>query len=203
MAKKSFSIGDSIKYGWTTTKKNFKFFAVLLLIIAAVNFVPSFLNSAFEDSPGIVFLVSLISWGLQILVSLGIIRIALKIYDKKAVKHDDLFKSTNLIIPYFLGSLIYGAIVFAGFLLLIIPGIIWSIKFGYYTYFMVDKNMGPIDALKASSAMTKNIKWKLLGFGIIAAVINILGVFAILIGLFWTVPTTMMAQAYIYRKLTS
>jgi len=40
-------------------------------------------------------------------------------------------------------------------------------------------------------------------FGFVLAGINILGTLALLIGLFATIPTTMVATAFVYRKLLS
>jgi len=35
------------------------------------------------------------------------------------------------------------------------------------------------------------------------ALINILGALALIVGLFWSIPTTMVAEAFVYRKLSS
>ena len=88
-------------------------------------------------------------------------------------------------------------------ILLIFPAFIWGIKFCLYPYFIVEKGMGPIEALQASSRATMGAKWDLLGFWSVIGVINVLGFFCLLIGLFATVPTTMVAMALVYRKLLS
>jgi uncharacterized membrane protein len=200
----SFSKSQAISYGWQTTKKNFKFFFVLLLIMLAANALPSILSSMLQDSdaPLLSFLVSIAGWAIQLAVSLGAIGISLKIHDKKKVQYKNLFDYFRLIIPYFLGSVIYGLIVIVGLVLLIIPGIIWSIKFRYYTYFMVDRKMGPIDALKASSRITRGNKWNLFFFGLLLGILNLFGALALLVGLFATIPISMLAEAYVFRKLS-
>ena len=102
---------------------------------------------------------------------------------------------------YLIGSILYGLIVFAGTILLIIPGIIWGIQFCFYDYFIIDKGLGPIEALKRSSAITRGVKWDLFVFSLILLGINLLGALCLLIGLFATIPTTMVAIAFVYRKL--
>ena len=172
----------------------------------ATSFVPNLFSSLLmtDNQPNLAsFIVQIIGWVLQMAVSLGLIGVALKLYDRKKVVYKNLFDYFRLIIPYFIGSFIYGAIVVVGFILLIIPGIIWAIKFRYFQYFMVDKNMGPIDALKASAKITKGVKWKLLGFGIVLGLINICGALLLLVGLLFTVPLSIMAEVYVYRKLAS
>ena len=102
---------------------------------------------------------------------------------------------------YILSLIIYGLIVLAGLILLIIPGIIWAIKFQFFGYFIVDKGLGPIESLKQSAKITKDTKWTLFLFGLLSGLINLLGALLLLVGLFATVPTTMMAKAFVYRKL--
>jgi uncharacterized membrane protein len=88
-----------------------------------------------------------------------------------------------------------------GLILLIIPGIIWAIKFSLCFYFVIDKGLGPIEALKASSRTTMGIKWQLFGFGILCGLINFLGLLCLFIGGFATYPTVLVANVLVYRQL--
>ena len=201
----SFSKKESISYGWKTMKRNFRFFVVVLLIMLAVNILPGMLAGALEGKQSnlIGFIIRLAGWILQLVISLGSIGVALRIHDKKKVNYKNLFDYANLVIPYLLASIIYSAIVIVGLILFIIPGIIWSIKFRYFSYFMVDRNMGPIDALKKSSKITEGIKWNLFLLGILLGLINLLGAVALGVGLLVTMPTTMMAEAWVFRRLAT
>lgn len=87
--------------------------------------------------------------------------------------------------------------------MLIIPGIIWAIKFQYYGYFIVDKGLGPIKALEASSNLTDGVKWDLFLFGLLLTCIDLLGLLCLGIGLFAAIPTTIIARAFVYRRLES
>ena len=86
-------------------------------------------------------------------------------------------------------------------LLLIFPGIIWAVKFSLSRYFVVEKGLGPIEALKASSRTTKGVKWELFGFGIVCTGINLLGLICLVVGVFATWPMIMVAHALVYRQL--
>ena len=145
----------------------------------------------------------IVSFVVKNLVDIGLIKIALKFNDNQKVDYKDLFSGTKVFWKYVGGSILYGLIVFAGFLLLIIPGIIWSIKFQYYSYLIIDKGLGPIDALKQSSTITQGLKWDLLVFNLALIGVLILGFLALFVGLFWAIPTNMLATAYVYRKLSS
>ncbi len=201
----SFSISAAITYGWNVALKNLWFFVVLLLMILATNIVPSILASIIDNGRATLFgfLVKLIGWIIQIAISMGAIGIALRLYDKKKAEYKNLLDYTHLIIPYFLASILYTLIVLVGLILFIIPGVIWSLKFRFYSYFIVDRGMGPIEALRASSKITRGNKWNLFFLGIILGLIDIVGALALLIGLFVTMPLSMMAEAYVFRKLSA
>ena len=203
MAKK-FSKKEAISFGWNTMRKNLKFFVILAIICFLVIFVLGRIADFLKDDYSILsFIVSIISWILNMIVSLGLIKIALSFLDNGKGKLSDLFSQFPLFFKYLFGYILYGLIVLVGFILLIIPGIIWAIKYQYFVYFIVDKNVGPIEALKRSSAITRGAKWDLFLFGLLLGLINLLGALCLIIGLFATFPTTMVAGAFVYRKLLS
>ena len=202
MATKKFSKGEAIRFGWNTMKENFWFFAGLLIFVFSLYLILGFVDGITKDQhPGIALMVNLVSLFLQLLIGMGIIRITLKCCDNEKGKFSDLFSGFPLLLKYFVGSIVYGAIVFLGFLLLIVPGVIWAIKYQFFTYLMVDQGLGPIAAIKKSGAVTKGSKWDLFTFGLLLGGINLLGVLCFLVGIFATIPTTMVAAAFVYRKL--
>jgi len=74
------------------------------------------------------------------------------------------------------------------------------IKLMFYPWFIID-GQGLIKSLKSSWQITKNIKGSLFAFDLLLVLINILGVLVAGIGLLWTVPLSLIALAYIFRKL--
>jgi uncharacterized membrane protein len=132
---------------------------------------------------------------------MGLIRIAIRFCDNEKGGFADLFSCFPLVFKYLFSSILYVLVVFGGMILLIIPGIIWAIKFQFFSYFIVDRGLGPIEALKRSAVITKGVKWDLFVFRLLLMGINLLGVLCLLIGLFATIPMTMVAVAFVYRKL--
>ncbi len=101
------------------------------------------------------------------LAMIGLVKISLDFCDGKRPKISDLFTQYPLFFKYLIGMVLYGLIVFSGTLLLIIPGIIWSLKYWFFDYYIVDQGLGPVKSLKSSSAITKGIKMDLFLFLII------------------------------------
>lgn len=202
MTTKKFSKGEAIRFGWNTMKSNLGFFIGLLIVVALIIFVPSIISELIkEEALPLSIIIDIATWVLQLVIGMGLIKIALRFCDNEKGEFADFFSCFPLFFKYLFGSILYGLIMLGGLILLIIPGVIWGIKFQFFSYFIVDKGFGPIEALKKSSAITRGAKWDLFLFGLLLGLINLLGAFCLLIGLFATIPATMIAVAFVYRKL--
>ncbi len=67
-------------------------------------------------------------------------------------------------------------------------------------YFIADKNSGILESYKLSWNTTRGHVIKLIWIQFLLGSLNILGVLALLVGLFVTLPITLLAGAYIFRK---
>ena len=200
--EKTIDIKESLRFGWNTMKANIGFFIALLLVTwvltIGTTIIPGYLK---ERIPVLSVIFSIIIIILQMGITLGLMKIAIMFADSEKGQIGDLFSCFRLLLRYVAATIIYCAIVMVGLLLLVFPGVIWGIKFFYYPYLIVDKDEGIIGSLQASSQITMGVKWDLLGLFLVLALINILGVVCLFVGLFVTVPITMVATAVVYRSL--
>lgn len=203
MSPRFFSKSEAVLFGWNTLKKNFGFFLGMLAIIVAVNLLVGLVMSSFsEEAPkALVIAVSVISWILDLLIGMGVIRITLKFCDQEQATYRDLFSAYRLLLNYLVGSIVYGIMVGIGLVFLVAPGIYLAVKYQFYDYLIVDKGMGPIEAIKRSGVLTEGVKWNLVLFWLALVGINILGMIALGVGLIATVPVSWLANAYVYRRL--
>jgi uncharacterized membrane protein len=148
------------------------------------------------------FLLTIIGVALSAIFGLGLIKISLEICDGKEPKISDLFSQYRLFFRFLFASILKSLICLFGFILLIIPGIILSIRLSFFDYLIVDKNSKIIESLKKSWEITKGNVWNLFLLYILLGLINFLGFFALIVGLFWSIPTTMITEAFVYRKLS-
>lgn len=200
--KKDFNISEALALGWDTMKQNLWFFVGILIVSWLLTGIPSTAaDNLQEDAAGIALFLRIIQVVLQTIVSIGLINIQLKFLEGQKPEFGELFKFQKHFWRFLGASILYGLLVVAGFLLLIVPGVYWAIKYQYFGYCIVDRDAGVMDSFKQSAHITETVKWKLLGFGILVGLINILGFLCLIIGLFATVPTTMMATAAVYRNL--
>jgi uncharacterized membrane protein len=210
-----FSKKSAINFGWKIAKKKILFFVLLLVLVWGTPYALEFLfrllavflvaitkKKFLIFSIVLTFLGTLASFLLSLILNLGLIKISLKFCDNEKVKFSDLISQYKLVFRYFVASILQSLIVIFGFLLFIIPGIIFSIRFGFYGYLIVDKNSKIVESLKKSWEITKGNTWNLFLFYLLLGLINVLGFLALIIGLFWSIPTTMLANAFVYRKLS-
>lgn len=84
-------------------------------------------------------------------------------------------------------------------MLFIVPGIYLALKWSFAELLVIDKGMRPMEALRASSEMTKGIRFKLFLFSLASFVIILVGVLALVVGVF--VAGTVIALAGIHLYL--
>jgi len=199
-----FSGKEALSFGWNTFKANFGFLFSLFLGIAVIYLGLAALQGYADDQDmSWSILVSFADWILRLLISIGLIQIPLMILDGKKPEYGHLFSGYRYLINYFVGSLVYMLIVICGLILLVVPGVIWAMRFQFFGYYIVDKNMKPIEALKASWAATAGQVLPLFTFSLLLALINIAGALALMIGLTITAPISLLAMAFVYRKLAA
>ena len=197
---KDFSIKEALSFGWDAFTSRVGFFIVLLLLFGVLTAIPQLLIKHTEFV-GLRITLVIINQLFQYFLTVGLVKIGITVVDGSDVKIGDLFSGGPVFVTYVLGAILFSLIVLAGFVLLVVPGIALSVMLQYYSYFIIDKNMGPVEAIKASAALTKGVRWKLFGFLLALGLINIVGALLLVVGLFATVPVSLVAVAFVYRKL--
>lgn len=108
--------------------------------------------------------------------------------------------------------------ILAGYLFIIIPGIVISIAWGQAIYLLIDKGLNPSEALAVSNRITYGKKWTIflgtfllmlafmVGVGILfwifAKISAVLGLIIYLIGVIAVIAVSLGAAAYIYGELS-
>ncbi|WP_350344346.1 hypothetical protein PRVXT_000742 [Proteinivorax tanatarense] len=101
----------------------------------------------------------------------------------------ELTMTISPIITLALGVLILGLVVYI------------VIGFVFATYVIVDKEKGPIDAIKKSWKIISKVRIRLFALFALLVLINLLGLLAFIVGIFITVPATFVILALTYLDL--
>ena len=88
-------------------------------------------------------------------------------------------------------------------LLYFIPCFYMWIKIQFFPYFIISKEMGPIEALKKSYGITEGESASLILFFMTLIMINLLGLIPLGLGLFFTIPFSLVATGVMFTELES
>ena len=133
-------------------------------------------------------------------LDLGFKKIALNLYDNNESSYKQLFSCFALSPRAVAAWILYAVMVWVGWLLLILPGFIALLRFIFFPYFIIDKNVGPVVALKMSYEVTADHMWDIFAFWVAIKVISSLA-FVSWFGVLLSWPLCTLAYASLYRKL--
>jgi uncharacterized membrane protein len=190
-----FSKGEAIKFGWSTTTGNLGLFVFAILTLLIIQLMPMILTQS--------VVVMIVGTLLGFVVTMGIFRMSLRFIDGENGELVDLFATFPLLINYIIATILVSIIVMIGMLFFVIPGIILGIRLQLYTWVIVDKQVGPLEALQRSWEITRGSAWNLFLLGLLLGLVNILGMLALGVGVLVTGPLSMVAMGYAYRQLES
>ena len=202
METKHVNTGEALRFGWSAFKEKAGFLLLVMFVSSICILVPYGLSLAvISRSLLLGSLCMLIYYVVAFVISIGYMTIALKIVDGQQPELRDLWSHTQELGRFAAGVLLYMLIVMGGLLLCIVPGIIWAFKYYFTPYLLVDKNMKPMEALRASAQMTDGIKFDLFKLLFVVGLVAMLGYLFLFVGIFVTIPIAILAIAYTYRSL--
>ncbi|MDP3510173.1 MAG: hypothetical protein Q8T09_19530 [Candidatus Melainabacteria bacterium] len=204
------SIESAFSVAWAHTKRQF----VPLLLVGAVSWVIpaafafiSFLMTLFipKDQAIIKTLFGLVAGILSLVVNaileLGMINVYLRVLDGEEAKVADLFSASKQMFTYVMGNFCFNIMLFWGYLCFIVPGVLVSIAVQFYSYFIVDKEIGPIESIRASWIASRGARLNILLMVLLFHLLRGFGAMMFVIG---AIPVNMvisLATADLYRQL--
>ncbi|MFC1992506.1 hypothetical protein ACFLV3_01680 [Chloroflexota bacterium] len=200
------TVGSSYQYGWQQIKKYF----LELLLIAVIGIVIGvplgiFNNDANEGGAGAAIL-GVFGFAYSILVikpvdyGISFANLRAARGDKLEVK--DMFDAFKYYINVVLASLLSGAIIVIGLVLLIVPGIIFACKLAFVPYLVMDRKMEAIEAVKESWRMTNGYASKVFLIGLLAIPICIAGLICFGVGIIFAFMWIRLAFASLYHAVS-
>jgi hypothetical protein len=198
----SFGLGDALSYGWNSYWKNVGPMLLIAVVVFAIQIVFSAIGNS-SSNTGVQILFQLVGTLVSLLITLGWFRVSLEITNGVKPELGDVFKAQGYG-PFILASILFylGAVI--GFILLIIPGIIFVATFGFYGFVIAQRGdgVGVIESLQRSAEITRGHRWQVFGIAIVLFLVNIVGLLACIVGVVFTLGITLIAWAYVYRALS-
>ena len=197
----SFSKKEALTVGWQRFKERPLFLIGLFLLTTILSGITGFVADQ-VNAGAVGVALNLIDFAVQIILSMGITLIVLRVYDHVDTDYGDLLEPIHLFWKYLAMSILVLAIVLIGFVLFIVPGIIAGIALSFTSYLIIDRNLGPVEAIQESMRMTHGHRWNLFIFGLSIFLLNIIGALFLGFGLLVTIPISALAIVHVYRWLS-
>lgn len=154
---------EAFRVAFDAVFENLRFFLPLMTgftIFSAIMYFVVFFTTGSELLSEITAII------INSAIAFALFKIGLGFLDRHQLSRTNIFGSGEFLLKYIAASLLFWVMVYVGLMLLILPGIYILLTYGFYGLEMVDKNLGPIAALKRSAEISKGAKWGLLRLGI-------------------------------------
>ncbi|HEY9792306.1 MAG TPA: hypothetical protein V6D22_18025 [Candidatus Obscuribacterales bacterium] len=111
------------------------------------------------------------------LIRVGWTRILLKLAAGEHPPFSELTKATPWFWNFLIVNFLIGAATFVGSLFFVLPGIFIAVRTCMAPYLVVDRNMGPVEAIKESNNLVTGYSWQILGYYVMFTVANLVAGF--------------------------
>ncbi len=246
-----FFIKDAFGFGWAMFREKFGFIVGILLLSGLCMLLPS-ITGLVTSNRALLFIAQVAASVTGFVIDVGLVHVTLLLRDGKPVKVKDLFARYTIAFRYFVAMVVYcllicGPVFFFVvyrikeaimrnsddvfflydtpiLILLIALGIYLAIRYQFYKYFLVDKQLDIVESFKRSNQVTTPHMVQLLRFGAVLLTISFPGyagfivysypeffLFSDLVNgialiasltLLVAIPVSMLATAYVYRKIS-
>lgn len=221
---------DAIKYGWARFSKSPSTILIPVLVVIGIMIVVEVITQIIlgatllgthdcsqtvfgvrvdtQCGPGFVVrmlgsaLAGLVTTFIGQLLAAGLIKSALNFVDGKAVNVGDIMAWASKPNVVTAAAIVSGA-TFVGSLLCYLPGLIVSFLTWFTMFYVVDKDMAPMDAVKASYNLVTSRLGDMVLLAVLSFVTILVGVLACLVGVLAAIPVVLVGAAYTFRLLNN
>lgn len=178
-----------------------KGYLILALILYVIEFACGFVVGFFNLGETGASVASLIASFITAPLSLGFIYYSMCYARKESLDINDIFRYKKTWIPTFLLVFLISLFTTLWTLLLIIPGIIAALSYSMAQYIYCDKELEPMECIKASKEMMNGYKKDYFVFGLSFFGWLLLGVLTLGLLYIWLIPYMMTAEVIYYDEL--
>ncbi len=197
MRNKCFSIDGALREGWELTKVNIGFLIAYQIILLFLVWLFGNMHNEGNLNP-----IQTVGWIIVVLGKMGLFKSALLLTKGLKPSFNQLFVNWRLLLSWLVASFIFVTLFSMGLFLLVAPSLFIVTVFGFYPFFILDKDLGPIEALKQSAKATRGIRVHLLFLFLTCIGLSLLGILFFGVGFLITYPIILIALATVYEKIT-
>ncbi|WP_457577364.1 hypothetical protein [Desulfomarina sp.] len=210
----AFTVSGVIKEAWRETKGAKAsiwagaavFYLLLLILTAGATFLAPYLTidpAANSDlvNFGVQAFSGVLSGIVSALFTAGLFYMGVRKVAGDTLSWKMIFSGFSKTGKVIVATLLQTILVSIGMILFIIPGIYLMIAYGLAMPLILDRDMGPWQALETSRKAIHKVWWKVAGAVIVMGLIYMVSVIPLGLGMIWTLPMSFALAGVIYRHL--
>ncbi len=208
---RDFSVGELIKEAWKKTKGAkgslwgaLIFMYGILFSLSAVGIgVLQLTDPTFDPNAliGINAGLQLVITWLSVLFSGGIMLIGVRRALEQELSWKMVFAGFSKVFSITISIILQTILIGLGFLLLVLPGIYLTIGYALTLPLIIDKGLGPWEAMEASRKAIHKKWWTVLGLYLVMMLLYTVSAIPLGLGLIWTIPMTFVLIGVLYVHL--
>ena len=204
MKHRPISMRHAIDFAWPTLKKRFGLFAAVLLTVLAAWVVLEIVVIAGQRFGIVLWVVMHFAFLLFFAgVEIGLLQICMALGEGKEPAFAGIFAHLRLSPRFLAAQLLYLLIVVIGLGLLIVPGVFLGARCALFGFCFADGEANPFRCFQQSALLTKGATTGLVWILLALLVLNLVGASLLALGLFVSVPVSLLVMTDVYRQLTT
>jgi len=198
------SMRHAFDFAWPAFKKRFGLFTAVLLTIFGAWVVLEIVVIAGQRFGILLWAVMHLAFLIFFAgVELGLLQICRALRDGKAPAFAETFACLPLGPKFLAAQILYLLMVVIGLLLLVVPGVYLGARYALFGFCFADGETNPLRCFQQSAIISKGATSALLWILAALFVLNLLGASLLALGLFITVPLSVLIMTDVYRQLAT
>lgn len=198
------SIRQAFNVVWPIFKTHFAIFAAVLLTIFGAWVLLEIVVIAGQRFGILLWAVAHLAFLIFVGgVEVGFLRICLGLSHGREPQYADIFADLNLGPKFLAGQILYLLMVMIGLLLLVAPGVYLAVRYALFGFCLAADETNLARCFQQSAILSTGAKPYLLRILVVLLVLNLLGASLLGLGLFITVPLSVLMLTAAYQQLNA
>jgi hypothetical protein len=198
------SMRHAFDFAWPAFKKRFGLFTAVLLTVLAAWVVLEIVVIAGQRFGILLWAVAHLAFLIFLAgVELGLIQICGALRDGKAPAFAETFAYLPLGPKFLATQILYVLMVAIGLLLLVVPGVYLGVRYALFGFCFAGGETNLLRCFQQSAILSKGATTGLLWILAALFVLNLLGASLLALGLFVTVPLSVLIMTDVHRQLAT
>ena len=200
-------VGSSYAIAWRQLWKHFPMLLIVGIVVVVVSAPSSIMGELADDAEGFTAVyLGVSAFAYHVLftgpIEYGIAYVYLNAARDEDIELRDVLEGFKDYVNVVIARLMVSVIVGIGFVLLIVPGIIFACRLAFVPYLVVDEKMLAWDAIGESWTMTRGHTPKVFFVGLLSVPIAIAGLICLGVGIIVSIMWVSLAFACLYHAIS-